>query len=693
MTTKTSGARTGRADSRLAIRLLVTTLLTGGAVGLLGGCEINKPELPTFDTSLTIPLGVERVDVLELVEDEEFLVVGSDSSLGFFIDGEPDTLNFDFDLSADIGSQSVRQGLGNFELPAADPMDYAFRLGQLWPAADGLVAQPAVVPAFPIDTASGGQDLPDIDSAVLAAGGVTITVTNGLPVPISADSGPDQVILSLVNPANGDEFADFVFPAIAPGGQSTRTADLAGVTLPGEVAVVMIGGSPGSAGAVVTVNGDDAIGIAAAFTGLVVSEATAVVGAQTFLTTFATELPADYAITSAVIGSGSVRMALANDMPVPCTARVTWPSLLAQDHQPLSAVFTLPAGQSAERAIDFAGCILEAGGVPLSALNAEVDIETPGSAGVAVTMTAGDGLTAEIQGGSLTFSSITGAVPAYDVRIDPIVEEIDLPDELDGLEMTAAAMVLRLTNSAGLPGELDLTLTGTSATGQVRSLQVVRDIAAAFNERAPATTDIVLDESNSGILAFLNNLPETITLSGSVLVGGDGSTGTVHPDDFAVVAWDITAPVEVVITGATLSGDPRLVDLEQDVRDMIDDHALGAYLQTEILNHLPVGVELRILAAADLAGLDAAPLLVLGPLTVDAAPCDPLTHTVSEALISRPVLALTGEQARVFALPGLVTRVDVVLPSTAGLPVRMMTTDYIEVRGTVQIDVHVNDQW
>lgn len=693
MTTMNSGTGISQADRRGGGGLLVTALLMAGAVGLLGGCEINKPEMPTFDTSLTIPLGVERVEVLEFVEDEEFLVVGSDSSLAFYIDGEPDTLAFDFDLSADIGSQSVQQGLGNFALPTADPMAYSFVLGQLWPDADGLVDQPAVVPPFPIDTASEGQDLPDIQSAVLAAGSVSITVTNGLTVPISADSGPDQVILSLVNPANGDEFADFTFPAIAPGGQSTQWADLAGVTLPGEVAVTMIGGSPGSAGSVVTVNGADAIGIAAAFTDLVVSEALAVVGAQTFLTSFATELPADYAITAAVIGSGSVQLALANDMPVPCTARVTWPHLLDLAHQPLSAVFDLPAGQSAQRVIDFSGRVMDAGGIPLSALTAEVAIETPGSTGTAVAMSADNGLTAEVQGGSLTFTSVTGVVPAYDVAIEPVVEEIDLPDELDGLEMTAATMVLRLTNSAGLPGELDLTLSGTSATGQVRTLQVSRTIAAAIDERAPTITSIQLNEDNSGILAFLNNLPETITLSGSVQVGGDGSSGTVHPDDFAVVAWDISAPLEVVITGATFSGDPRLVDLEQDTRDMIDEHALGAILQTEILNHLPVGVELHILAGTELATLQSSPLLVLGPLAVDAAICDPLTHTVSEAVISRPVLELTDEQARIFARPGLITQVEVLLPSTEGLPVRMMTTDFIEVRGTVQIDVHVNDQW
>ena len=104
--------------TRLAILGLWLVSLT-----LVGGCEINKPEMPTYDTSVNIPLGVERIEIMDLVEDEEFLVVGGDSSLGFFIDGDPDTLAFDFELSADIGGQTVDQGLGNFHLPDADTMD------------------------------------------------------------------------------------------------------------------------------------------------------------------------------------------------------------------------------------------------------------------------------------------------------------------------------------------------------------------------------------------------------------------------------------------------------------------------------------------------------------------------------------------------------------------------------------------
>jgi len=184
--------------------LLLVACLLGG---LLAGCEINEPAMPTFDTSLTIPLGVERVDLLEAVEDEDYIVIGDDGSLSFTVDGDPDTMSFDFELTADIGSQTIEQGLGEFEIAASAPVDYQFQLGDIWAPASGVSGMPAVVPSFPIDVLSAPQDVPDIDSAVLTQGQVVITVDNQLPVPVSADSGPGQLVVTLENPADGAAFA------------------------------------------------------------------------------------------------------------------------------------------------------------------------------------------------------------------------------------------------------------------------------------------------------------------------------------------------------------------------------------------------------------------------------------------------------------------------------------------------------
>jgi len=562
-------------------------------------------------------------------------------------------------------------------------MAYSFELGDIWAPASGATNVLTLVPAFPIDVLSDPQNIPDLESATLASGSISITLTNGLPVPVSAASGPDQLQLNLENPASGAIIATFLFPEIAAGSSSVQTVDLAGITLPGDVSVRMAGGSPGSSGQVVTVNGTDSIEIATQFTDLVVSSANAVVGAQTFDTFFETELPADYELEHAVISGGSVGLDVSNDMPVSCQAIMTWNELRSAANQPLSVVFDLAAGQHLNRTVDFSGYTLTADGMPLSALRAEVAITTPGSEGSSITLSADDGLTANLTGGTISFSSVTGLVPSYTVAVDPILEEIDLPEEMDGLALVAASMVMHVTNSAGLEG--------TSASGNTVAMNVSETILAA--QARATTTDIVLDQTNSSIIDFLNNLPGSINLSGDVIVGGDGTVGTVHADDFAVISWDIHAPVEVIINGTTLDSDPSALDLDQDMRDMIDDHARGAFIQTEILNHFPVGVEIFIKAGTDTSTLATAPLLEIGPLAVDPAIVDSITHIVTQSVISTPTIDLSAEDALVFSQQGLHTLIEVHLPSSEGNIVRMMSTDYLEVRGAIQVDINVNDQW
>ena len=674
-----------RHPARVPTAMLAAALVLAG----LAGCQVNEPAMPTFDTTLSLPLGVERLDVADAVDSEDFLDVGPDGELLLRIDGDPDTLSFDFDLTAEIAAQSLSEGLGSFDLAPVGPLAYGFLLQDVWAPAAGANGLVTVVPAFPLAATSPDQDVPDITSATIAAGTAAVTVVNGLPVPISAASGPDQLVIVLESPA-GDAFATFTFGQVAPGASLTRTFDLAGAVMPDRLRVRLAGGSPGSGGTPVAVDGTDALDVSASFTGLVVSSATAVVGAQSFSTTFASPLPSGYEVTEAVVAHGATTLQVTNSMPVPCTATLTWDALRTAGGAPLAQQFTLAAGQSLSRTIDFAGYRLADGGLPLTSLDAAVVVSSPGSSGQDVTMDAGDGLTASLSAASISFASVTGVVPESVVELEPSVQDIDLPDELTGLELTAARLVLRLATTATLPGRVDLTLRGVAGNGAVREL----NISEALNDGdGKALTEIVLDQANSGIVDFLNNLPERVTLLGQVSLGGDGALGTVRPGDSATFDWEITAPVEVVIDDATLDSDPRALDVDEDLREKISTHAQGARAQLEVLNHLPMAVQLSVLVGQDPEALDSNPALVIGPLLIHAAVTSPTTHTVTQSVISRPAFDLTAEQARVFGQPGLVTKIVAVLPSSNGQPVRVLSSDYVEVRGLVQLDVLVDDQF
>jgi hypothetical protein len=658
---------------------------------LLAGCEVADPALPSFQTRVTVPLGEERMDIADAIDDEDYLYSLPDGTLGFSVDGDPDTVALDLDVAADIPAQTVRGDLGAFDLAVSAPVDVAFVLSDLYADAAMLDGFTLPVPPFGFTTDSDPHDLEDIDSATLAGGTLTVEVLNGLPVPISATGGPDRLVLDLVDPASGLAVVTVEFDPIAAGSAATESVDLAGVTLPGALSVRLAGGSPGSSGAPVLVDAAAEIAVSAVFSDLQVTAAEAVIGAQEFSTEFATDLPSDYSVERAVIGSGLVQLDVVNELPIPCLVTVTWPDVVDLDGQPMQLVVDLPGGASQTQQADFAGYVVQAPeGATLDQLVATVTAVSPGSGGLAVPVQSDQGVRADLGSGRIAFTSVTGVVPELAYDFDPMDEEIDLPDELEGLQLTRASLELELVNSAAVTAYTDFVLTGVNAAGQSTQMTVQEQIAPAADDRA-AVTRIVLDETNSDIVAFLNNLPTSISLAGGVRLGGDGQIGTVRTDDYAVIGWRITSPVDVMVEQSQLFGDTEALDLDQDGRDMLRDHVGGAELQLEVLNHLPLGIEARVLFGTDSLTVKEQPLLAIGPIAVAAADVDPVTRAVSVARTSRPLVTVSAADVQLLATEGLLSVLEVVLPSTDGQAVRILTTDYVTVQGLVYLDVEVSD--
>jgi hypothetical protein len=658
---------------------------------LLAGCEVADPALPSFQTRVTVPLGEERMDIADAIDDEDYLYSLPDGTLGFSVDGDPDTVALDLDVAADIPAQTVRGDLGAFDLAVSAPVDVAFVLSDLYADAAMLDGFTLPVPPFGFTTDSDPHDLEDIDSATLAGGTLTVEVLNGLPVPISATGGPDRLVLDLVDPASGLAVVTVEFDPIAAGSAATESVDLAGVTLPGALSVRLAGGSPGSSGAPVLVDAAAEIAVSAVFSDLQVTAAEAVIGAQEFSTEFATDLPSDYSVERAVIGSGLVQLDVVNELPIPCLVTVTWPDVVDLDGQPMQLVVDLPGGASQTQQADFAGYVVQAPeGATLDQLVATVTAVSPGSGGLAVPVQSDQGVRADLGSGRIAFTSVTGVVPELAYDFDPMDEEIDLPDELEGLQLTRASLELELVNSAAVTAYTDFVLTGVNASGQSTQMTVQEQIAPAADDRA-AVTRIVLDETNSDIVAFLNNLPTSISLAGGVRLGGDGQIGTVRTDDYAVIGWRITSPVDVMVEQSQLFGDTEALDLDQDGRDMLRDHVGGAELQLEVLNHLPLGIEARVLFGTDSLTVKEQPLLAIGPIAVAAADVDPVTRAVSVARTSRPLVTVSAADVQLLATEGLLSVLEVVLPSTDGQAVRILTTDYVTVQGLVYLDVEVSD--
>lgn len=656
---------------------------------LAAGCSLEKPELPRFTTTVTVPLGTHRLSVLELLEDQDYLAVDGDSLLAFQVVGAEDTFTVDADLSAEIQPISLAAELGVFSLEGATPVAFEFTLGALHPPAVSLHGSSVAVPPFTFELASDPADLPDISRAEVASGRLALTLVNGLPVPLGGDQPPERARVELLDPASGAVLAALDFPAaIPPGAQDRREADLAGVTLPDSIAVRLRGGSPG-AGDPVPIDSAATVQVRAELLTLSATAAVAVVGPQTFTTDSDLALPDSLRLIEAEIDGGELSVSLASDLPVPCRVSLHIPALRSADGGAVSIAFDLsPGGQAAATLPLAEAAVHSPDGLALAALTCRLEASTDGSGGLAVPLSAGDGLTAAVAPARLTFGRVTGEIPRRTIALEPLVETIDLPAELTGVALTAASLTLRIVSQVEMPAAVAFTLTGRSAAGVERSLDALIDLPPAASG-LPLAAEAVLDQENSDIVAFLNNLPTTITLTGQVAVGGEGVTGTVGPGDRAHVGWRIDAPLRVVIEQAVVRADPRPLVLDEQLRQRLAEHLGQARLTTRIVNHLPFPVEIRLLAGIDPATLAETPQLVVGPLGAPAGALHPSLRTVSGAAPCDSELQLSSGQTSVLTLPGLHTAVEITLPGTGGQEVAVCAGDYLTVSGLVIMDVEV----
>ncbi len=653
------------------------------------GCEIAEPALPVFTTRVSLPIGTHELTVLEALEDLDAVVVGADSVLVFGAEGDTTSVELDLDLVAELDGLDVAAELGAFALPDQPPRTAGFTLAEIAPELAALPPVPLPIPAFTIDLQSDPAPLDRLDSARIAAGLLEVRLRNGLPVPVSGAAPPERIVADVLDGA-GTVVTTVVFDGeIAPGDSAAVQTDLAGAVLSGGLAVRLRGGSPGAAAAVVTP--DASLSVTMLLTGLVVDEATARVEALAFDESGGADLPDSLGVLAATIGSGVLDLALSSGIDLPCAARVTFPQLRDLGGDTLVVRLDLPSGGERRTVVDLAGCTITAGGGdPLTRLTYDVAIASPGSGEGVVTLSADAGLSATIAPLTLAFAEVQGVFPREVFAFAPRTETIDIPDELDGVRLASATLVVDVFNGTGLGGEVELSLVGRNAAGDEAELSVVAEVAPA-RAGGESRTSIVLDEHNSNIAELLSLLPEELTFAGAVSVGGDGWVGTVRPGDRARACWRVDAPLRLELLPSETAFDPEPLDLDDDLRRDLDRHLESAAITAVIGNHLPFGVDVRLQVGPDsLSALDD-PELVIGPLSVAAGLVDDVGGYVTATTDSRQVVALDRDQVRALTRPGAFVAAVATLPGTGGLAVTLRSVDRLTVSGALTAEITVVD--
>nr|MBC8426345.1 hypothetical protein [bacterium] len=578
--------------------LAATAILCGLALALTSGCTIEDPALPTFSTRLAVPVGSHDLTAADMIEDQEYLYAGEDSLLFFSVDGDTTSVDLDLDLSTDLEAIDAEASIGSVVLDDPDPLVHAFTLVDIWPGAGMLPPGIYPVPPFDIDIETDPLDLADLDHAHVATGLITVTLDNRLPIPISDAAPPRMITAEVRHPDTGALIAALVFDAeIAAGAADTVCANLSDVDLPGDLVIRLTGGSAGSPSAYI--DSDAALGVSLSISELEVDEARTILGDQSFQETSSIALPDSLRIIEAVVAGGAINVTLSSGLPVPATVYIYFNEFLTPEGGPYVLTFAMPRNGIEVTQADLAGArITSDGGAPLDSLSYTVGVYSPGSDGEMVDIASWMRITAAMDPATLSIGEVTGIIPARSFALETVTQAIDIPDELDGLRLPAATLVIELFNETGIGGDIDLELSGRNAAGETVSVAASAGVAASQGGE-PTKTTLVLDETNSDIADLLSILPEEFTFSGTISVGGDDEVGTVRPGDRAQVVWRADAPLRLIIDDAEIDREPEALDLDEELRRNLEEHLVAAEIVLEIDNHFPFGLDVVFLVGPD----------------------------------------------------------------------------------------------
>ena len=435
-------------------------------------------------------------------------------------------------------------------------------------------------------------------SAVLNSGYLDVTITNNLFIPLGA-----PIYVDIKNNIGAQIFQLTWATEIAAGDSATVTQDVSGMTLPGSMLVEVSGTSNGSQGQQVAVTTADlsstfTVGLAAR--GFQVTQASAVVPAQSITDTSSIVLdPSETVVEEAVMSKGNLEITVTNNLPLTGTVRLTIPSLyfgspdstFKQNFELVTGTFTVPTVDMAgwTMAMDFADQYLDY----------HYLINTADTDPNSVTISQTDNVVLDLGITDIYFTAVTGQIESQTI-IEGGGINIESESQIQSATISDGQMELVISNNIGGAADVQLTVPELVRDGTGLDTVLTIDpgengyiIVLAGYDLQPvslddqrltySTTTITQSESNT---YYLNDsIAVAITLPGLTF---NAVTGYISQDDNVetdVIELDNDTKVETALidSGQIQLTIRNFIGLEADVLFSIDELKVGgASLETTL---------------------------------------------------------------------------------------------------------------
>ena len=649
-----------RAASTLAIALLVLCF---------SACSIEKPQAPSWDTELVLPLINHHYDMLELVDRMAEDAVSYDSlgNISFSVEQDMDTVAVDAGLSIPDLSTSYSETIGLIEISGPAPVSDQIYLSD-------YLALGGEVLALTLDVSEQWPAISDIESATISSGSMVVTATNNFDLPL------DTVTIAIVDDTFASQIGAVTFEGgLAIGETKSETIDLSGKTISNSFTYDAHAYTPG--GTILTV-AEKTLVVEAGFSSeITVSSAIAKVPAQERSYDQNVSFSEDNQIASANIKGGSLILDITNGTNLSSEIEVTIDEF-TRSGVPLSFTVDLSPQQNNLITRDLAAYdFIPLSGESTPTVNVSMDVNLPGSGSNTVQISSTDDFAVDVQASGLEFSSVSGVITPTVVEIEPLTESIEIPNGFENFNLIGAVLTMELYSAVNLPAEVSISAEGDA--GQQLSITGSINPGTVGN---PGVTIFVVDQLSE----FLSPIPSEITITGSATIGDGMTSGSVTDDDFVWGKMEIISPLEMSVGETEFEAVINKADIDSDDIEEITDRLNHGSAYTHIANHLPLGASLTLYLGGDSLTLYDDPELTIGPIEVSSGIVG-AGGLVVDSTGSDNTIELTHEDLQILNNETLYIGQIITFPGTNGESVRIVSSDYLDIQAYITVSTRIGD--
>ncbi len=644
---------------------------------IMAACTVEKPQAPSWLTTWDIPISNKTFSISDLLENigDSLITFDSLGNPGFSITQGFDTVSVANNLTVAGINLDIRDSLGIIDI---DPPGGATASTNI---NDFLTVNFGVVPPVSFGHSQNLSAISNFTWMDVQSGTLDLTFSNYLEVDL------DTLIVTVVDLADSHTVGTAVYAnGLTYLEQETQSIDLSGQTISNSLAMDFQGYT---AGGVLLYAGPQSLDADMSFPSTITvvasrAEIPEIIKSQSRLTAIGDSTN----ITTSSISAGSAQFDISNGTELPLTIDITSANFTLGGSPML--INQLVSGNSAVQVIvDLAGYQFSPVDSPSTQyIDIEFTATVPASAPTQYTVAAGDSIGIGVNVADITFQSITGRVKPTAIVVDPIQQNLDIPQGLDQAMLTQAELNLNLYNNSTADSDVDLIIIGGG-----KSIDIAGRIAGKSSPGAsPRLT--TLEVSSQELSDFLNPPPSDISISGSAVLNPDYAVVTITADDNFYGEVQIYSPIALAIyDSVSIETDISETEIDKDSRpDNFQDTFRYGAINIDFDSHLPLGISMTIYIGtlADSTLYDNPGTLILGPYTLLPGTVDNNGHVIESAL-SNISDSLSSAQLAIFDTSMVYVGQKINLLPTDSTGVQVLGTDYINIRSNARIQVKVGD--